>query len=478
MSCNLIARPVLILAVLGMLTGCAAVTPAPDLGGLYSELASYRDPQRNPIIVIPGFMGSKLVDRDSGETVWGAFGLSAADPDTTKGARLVALPMAEGQSLAELRDGVTSDGALDRVVVNFLGFPVALKAYYELLRSLGVGGYRDEDLGRLGIIDYGEGHFTCFQFDYDWRRDIVESARALGYFIEEKRRYVAEETRRRYGIEGYEPKFDLVAHSTGALVARYYLRYGGAEPPAPGELPVPTWAGARDVERAVLVGPPNAGSVEVIEDLVAGSQPGALFPFYPAGVLGTMPALYQLLPRARHGVLEDRTGKPIADLYDPDLWKENRWGLADPRQDPVLARLLPDVSDPAGRRRIALEHQEKSLHRARRFAAAMDVPAKLPPGLELFLVAGDSVATPQALRVTETGVEARESGPGDGTVLRSSALLDERRPDQRRERLHSPLDWSHVLFLAADHRGITEHPAFIDNILHSLLESEATEHAT
>ncbi|MDF1552891.1 MAG: hypothetical protein P1P84_07505, partial [Deferrisomatales bacterium] len=140
---------------------------------MYSDLARYRDPYRNPIIVIPGFMGSKLVDGESGDTVWGAFGLSAADPDTTRGARLIALPMAEGTPLTELRDGVAADGALDRVVVSFFGFPVERKAYYELLRSLGVGGYRDEDLGRLGVVDYGEGHFTCFQFDYDWRRDIV-----------------------------------------------------------------------------------------------------------------------------------------------------------------------------------------------------------------------------------------------------------------------------------------------------------------
>lgn len=463
------------LTALGFLTGCAAVAPTPDLGRLYSDVASYRDPYRNPIIVIPGFMGSKLVDRESGETVWGAFGLGAADPDTTKGAQLVALPMAEGQALAELRDTVHSDGALDRVVVNFLGFPVELKAYYDLLRSLGVGGYRDEDLGTLGVIDYGEGHFTCFQFDYDWRRDIVESARALGRFIEEKRSYVAEETRRRYGIEGYEPKFDLVAHSTGALVARYYLRYGGAELPDTGQQPAPTWAGAKDVQRVVLVGPPNAGAVEVIEDLVEGSQPATLFPFYPAGVLGTMPALYQLLPRARHGALEDRGGKPVADLYDPVLWRENSWGLADPRQDPVLARLLLEVADQTARHRIALDHQQKSLHRARLFAAAMDAPAKMPPGLELFLVAGDAAATPRVLRMAEGSVAVQETAPGDGTVLRSSALLDERRPNQRRERLHSPIDWSHVLFLAADHRGITRHPAFIDNVLHFLLESSASE---
>ena len=33
--------------------------------------------------------------------------------------------------------------------------------------------------------------FTCFQFAYDWRRDIVESARKLDGFIKEKKLFTA-----------------------------------------------------------------------------------------------------------------------------------------------------------------------------------------------------------------------------------------------------------------------------------------------
>ncbi len=69
----------------------------PDLGNLYNELAQREDPDRNPIIVIPGLLGSKLVDQDSGKTVWGAFGLGQVDPNTPQGARLFALPMAPGK---------------------------------------------------------------------------------------------------------------------------------------------------------------------------------------------------------------------------------------------------------------------------------------------------------------------------------------------------------------------------------------------
>ena len=43
--------------------GCAtSVTPIPDLGGLYNRAARWRDHQRNPVIVIPGVLGSKRRD--------------------------------------------------------------------------------------------------------------------------------------------------------------------------------------------------------------------------------------------------------------------------------------------------------------------------------------------------------------------------------------------------------------------------------
>ena len=86
-------------------------------------------------------------------------------------------------------------------VVNFIGFPVELNAYYNILSALGVGGYRDQGLSQAGVIDYGDLHFTCFQFDYDWRRDIVENAQALDRFIQEKTDYVKTEIKRRYGID-------------------------------------------------------------------------------------------------------------------------------------------------------------------------------------------------------------------------------------------------------------------------------------
>src|SRR5262249_38441716 len=178
--------------------GCTAQIKPPDLGGLYSRAAKTQ--RRNPVIVIPGILGSKLVDERTHRVVWGAFSGDYANPQTPDGARLVALPMREGATLAELRDDVRPDGVLDRGRLNLLGLPVELQAYVNILATLGVGGYRDQLLGQAGAVDYGPLHYTCFQFDYDWRRDNVENARRLAEFIREKRAYCAKAAPRESGL--------------------------------------------------------------------------------------------------------------------------------------------------------------------------------------------------------------------------------------------------------------------------------------
>ena len=140
-------------------------------------------------------------------------------PRTPDGARLVALPFTDMMNTPGA--AVRADGVLDRVRIRVAGIPIALQAYAEILGTLGIGGYRDESLGLGGQVNYGNDHFTCFQFAYDWRQDNVVNARRLMAFMREKRAYVQGEYARRFGVRDAPVKFDIAAHSMGGLVARY-----------------------------------------------------------------------------------------------------------------------------------------------------------------------------------------------------------------------------------------------------------------
>lgn len=444
---------------------------APDLGSIYNRAAQAADKDRNPVIVIPGILGSKLVEDSSGEIVWGEFGGKGIDPDSSRGAQLFALPMAEGRALGELKSRVRPDGALGAVKIKFLGLPIQIGAYRDILAALGVGGYADpyEKID----IDYDDGHFTCFQFGYDWRRDNAENARRLHEFILEKKAYVESERVKRYGSSG-PVRFDIVAHSMGGLLARYYLMYGPAELPADGAPPVLTWSGAQHVERLVQVGTPNAGSAKTFEELVTGVQFSKLLPTYDAALWGTMPAAYQLLPRTRHQAVYDAKTREEINLFDPRVWERYSWGLLDPKQDEVLKKLLPGVRDPQQRRRIAADHLRKCLQAAETFHAAIDRPAAPPKGTSIHLIAGDAHQTMSRVKVQPDGtVESGGRSAGDGVVTRDSALMDERLADPAHwsPRLNSPVQFQSVTFLFASHMGLTSDPTFTDNVLFLLLEA-------
>ena len=310
-------------------------------------------------------------------------------------------------------------------------------------------------LGEAGAVDYGgDAHYTCFQFGYDWRRSLPENARLLGEFIEEKRREVSTEHARRFGPAAgrAQVKFDIVAHSMGGLLTRYYLRYGKARLPNSDRVPTPTWAGARHVEKVILVATPNAGSIYALSQL----HDGLKYPLvheYPTAMLGTMPAIYQLLPRGRHRSVVDGNGN-YADPLDLAFWKQNQLGLLRPEADEDLQKLLPEVPDRSGRLAIARDHLDKCLTEARRFHAALDQPSKPPSNVKLSLFVGDGKKTPQQATFDpdkHTFTFSREEA-GDGTVVRSSALLDERgsAAENRTVRLDSPIAWHDIDFIPDD----------------------------
>ena len=446
-----------------LLTGCLATLVPADLDHFYDPAAADRWPDRNPVIVVPGFLASRLVDADSGTVIWGAVGDRAANPNAPEGARLIARSLRAGVPSPNVRP----DGVLDHF--QYRALSLRLKPYYEILRTLGEAGYRDQDLSR--VIDYGGQHLNSFQFDYDWRLDNAGNARRLHDFVLEKEAYCRDDRRRR-GLPVREVRFDLIAHSMGGVLTRYYLRYGPEPLPEDGSLPELTWEGARHVERAILVAPPNGGAVKAALQLIRGVRHAPGLPFYDALLNGTFPAPYQILPRARHGAAVDaRDPTRRVDLLDPELWERAGWGLAARDRDELLEWLLPDIPDPGERRRLALAYQRLMLRHAAQFHRALDRPAEPPAGTELFLIAGDSEPTPSVLAVDpESGeVKVIAHASGDGSVTRASAVMDEWPAGEGRP-AGSSVAWRETVFTDRKHTRLSGGRVFADRVAYWLLE--------
>ncbi len=463
------SRKIFILVLLlSFSLSCSKQYKPPNLGELYTRSAQEFHKYGNPVIVIPGILGSTLKEKNTGQVVWGAFDRDFANPETPEGARLIALPLDMRES-----GNVVPDGALERVKISLLGLPLQLNAYVNILSTLGAGGFRDESFG-IEDVDYGSEHFTCFQFAYDWRMDNVENAKRLHSFILNKKKFVEKELKQRYGIKR-EVKFDIVAHSMGGLIARYYMMYGDKDLDEIADIEGPSWDGAEFVEKVILIGTPNAGSVTVVDDLLHGKDIGPFLPTYQSSIIGSMPSAYQLLTRTRHKNVVDQNGD-IMDLFDPSIWKEYRLGLMNPDQEDIIEILLPDIKDKEKRKEIAFEYLTYSLDRAKRFQNAIDIKSDPPDSVKFYLMAGDSVATPSTYEVnTDTGeIKELATSHGDGTVTRASAVMDERLGDTEwTPYIQSPIKWTNVMFLFSDHLGITRDPTFSDNILFILLENPA-----
>ncbi len=225
---------------------------------------------RNPVVLVPGMMGSELWAGN--EKIWPNPRYILTNPEIAKLSDNC--PLEARQLVSEV------------VVVQGV---IKLAQYNRLTEHL------EETLG------YERGK-TLLEFPYDWRRDNRISAVKLGQAIEAWQSRVPEA----------RGPITLIAHSLGCLVSRYYVDCLG---------------GKSKVKRIVFLGGPHYGVPKAVSSLMLGPD---LLPFGLMGerirnVLATFPSAYQILPT--YPCVVDRRGQKVNVLTQNGWLSETQRAL-------------------------------------------------------------------------------------------------------------------------------------------------------
>jgi len=467
-----------------VITGCKAPATGsyqsfqeykkPLYGKVAEKTVRYEGIARNPVIIVHGFLGSKLIDPKTRKNVWGDFRMSDdLEKLPPERSRSLAVPMTPGRALNNLKSSAVVKGLLEDAKVRVLGMHISIGSYSRMINILTDAGYCAENKP----LPKGKRIKNLFLFGYDWRRDLPYNAALLSKFIAKKKAFMQRQYKKYYGIKKYDVQFDVLAHSMGGLLTRYYLRYGKANLPADGSIPKPTWAGSKNVDKVLIIGTPNGGYLDTVLEMVKGMRVDPAAPIVPPAVLGTWATYYQMMPpvSTRSVVYADDPAEKGIDIFDPKVWIKLKWGLADPKQDKILKVLLPNVKKASERRKIALEHLTKCLKRAKQFTDTMRVHSSPPDDVKLFLFQGDAVNTTRRAAVDrKTGkLKVIDYDPGDGKVLVTSSVWDERMGMKKWvPYMICPIEWTAVYRLTAAHMGITKMEVFADNMTWCLLVSQ------
>ena len=460
----------------------AAQYPKSDITAIYEN--ALPNTERNPVVLIHGFAGATLRRVEDEATVWGAFFTrDSLLPSRPEGLRAFALDIdqlprpIESEDLIAIADDTHAVELLERVKADARIADINVEIYGALVELMEQAGYGScagipTEITNLEIP-------PCLTFFYDWRQDNVGNAVRLGRFLDQARTRIDELRGDSEGESEEEVYFDLIAHSMGGLLARYFLRYGAADVLGEEEPPV-TWAGARHVDRLILISTPNFGAMKVMRELVEGGH-------YPVGkfepaMVNTFVSAYQMLPRRDHAVWLDEQGNSIdGEVLSAEFWAENGWGAFAEGQDKYLAWVFPDETSPETRRQRMIEFMAAAFERADQFFDVMDRRPESACPTELTLFAADVQPTmarailmeqdsKKLLRFDNTKT-VKLKAPGDRSVTRASMVADERLLGEATGFVTSPIPWNRKVFLTDMHRTFLGNPTFQNNLLHILLET-------
>ena len=421
-----------------------------------------------PVIIIPGILGSRLREKTTGRELWPASFFNV---------------LVSARSLALDIDPATLEPRADDIEAYdlFRGL-LGTDFYGAIIDTLEKdGGYVRGRLGhsaRTGIRQY-------YLFPYDWRRDNIVTARKLDELIEQIRR----------DYDDPQLKVDIVAHSMGGLITRYYIQYGVTDVLDGNDFPA-NFLGAQKIRTAVLLGTPNLGSVSGLHSLLTGHNVG--WQAIPTETLATMPSVYELLPHPVTNWIVDTDGKPIEqDLFFVGTWMAYRWSVFDPSIERRVEAQFDSKATGTAYLRTLQSYFAKRIERARRFVWSLTYNESQKAPVKMVVFGGDCTLTPARIvlerpalsevdgvpsaRLHPKDIRAPKPGvdysmlmlePGDGDVTKPSLLARQSLDPtvSRSEDVFFPL--AYAFFLCVDHSHLTGNINFQDNLLNVLLERE------
>ena len=384
-------------------------------------------PGKRPVVVIPGILGTELINSKTGETVW-----PSAFRTSQEG-----LPIS--RDLAANRDDLIPGKILE--TLKLARVLPEIYVYKDLLESLRrYAGYRDGDWENPGANGHQD---TFYVFPYDWRQDNVANARELVRRLE----------RLKTKLQRPDLKFNIVAHSMGGLIARYAAMYGDADLPAGEDAIQPTWLGAAHISKIVMIGVPNEGSADAFATLIDGysiteglRRRVPLLNKLTAEDVVRTPSVFQLLPHQQAVKFLDENLQPFEiDLYDVEVWKRYGWSVL---YSEDFRRRYAGGNGTNGSIEEVDGYLAATLRRARRFHQALDARDNSASPVTLLAIGGDceetlnspvilrdekrnrwltltrprEYRTSSGLKVTKKRATEAMYAPGDGRVTRSSLL--------------------------------------------------------
>ena len=234
------------------------------------------------IVIVPGYMGSKLRDKTTGEIVWVDFSTIPKNPRHWNAwvDRLL-------EAMVYPNDNLEPAGIVDEVVIVS---PWAKQEQYgRLIVALENMGYRSDP------ALHAEDELNVYAFSYDWRQDNRISARELGQAIERWRAYHP-------GAQAW-----LMGHSNGGIVSRWYIEKEG---------------GKEHVGKLFLFGSPWDGAPKSLRMLFSGVETLFRKRFSPFNftersrdLIRSFPSCYQLVPVRNH-FLRDLDNKHVDPFSD------------------------------------------------------------------------------------------------------------------------------------------------------------------